>query len=114
MHVLTRWALSAVADRPSLGLHELSESKRASACEVSRYFHRDLGMTFGQYRRRLRLLRFIGLLDAGGTTMMSAAEQSGFGSYSQCHRIFQAELGCSPRQFFVSGVRKKMQQAYDP
>lgn len=114
MHVLTRWALSAVADRPSLGLDELSGSKRTSACEVSRYFHRDLGMTFGQYRRRLRLLRFIALMDGGGTTMMAAAEESGFGSYSQCHRIFQAELGCSPRQFFLSGVRQQMQQAYDP
>jgi AraC-like DNA-binding protein len=113
-HVLTRWALSALSDAPSLGLQRLSENKGTSASEVSRYFHRDLGMTFVQYRTRLRLLRFIGLMDTGGKSLMSAAEESGFGSYSQCHRIFQAELGCSPRQFFFSDLRQQMQQAYDP
>jgi AraC-like DNA-binding protein len=113
-HVLTRWAVSALSDAPSLGLQRLSEKKGTSASEVSRHFHRDLGMTFVQYRTRLRLLRLMSLMDTGGKSLMSAAEESGFGSYSQCHRIFQTELGCAPRQFFHSDLRRQMQQAYDP
>jgi AraC-like DNA-binding protein len=62
----------------------------------------------------LRLLRLIGLMDGGSMTLAAAAESSGFGSYSQCHRIFQAELGCSPRRFFHAGLREQMQRAYDP
>ncbi len=114
MHVLTRRALSAVSQAPSLDLQSLAGRLRTTDSEISRYFHRDVGMTFARYRTRLRLLRVIGLVDGGGVTLRAAAESSGFGSYSQCHRIFQAELGCSPRRFFRTGLREQMQQAYDP
>jgi len=114
MHVLTRRALSAVSRNPDLGLEMLSERMRNASSEISRYFHRDVGMTFVHYRTRLRLLRLIRLMDVGGLTLASAADAAGFGSYSQCHRIFQTELGCSPRSFFHSGRRQQMQQAYDP
>ena len=114
MHVLTRRALSAVGGTPDLDLHSLAGRLRTADSEISRYFHRDVGMTFARYRTRLRLLRLIGLVDKGGMTLRAAATSSGFGSYSQCHRIFQAELGCSPSHFFHAGLREQMQQAYDP
>ncbi len=114
MHVLTRRALSAVSQMPGLGLRSLSRRLRTADSEISRYFHRDVGMTFAHYRTRVRLLHLIRLMDGGGLTLSSAAQASGFGSYSQCHRIFQAELGCSPRSFFQAGLREQMQQAYDP
>jgi AraC-like DNA-binding protein len=114
MHVLTRRALSAVNRAPDLDLRSLSHRLRTVDSEISRYFHRDVGMTFVNYRMRLRLLRLISLMDGGGTTLTLAAHASGFGSYSQCHRVFQAELACSPRDFFQAGLRTQMQQAYDP
>ena len=114
MHVLTRRALSAVNRAPELDLRSLSSRLKTADSEISRYFHRDVGMTFVTYRTRLRLLRLIGLMDRGGFTLSAAAHSSGFGSYSQCHRIFQNELGCSPRDFFHTGLRAQMQQAYDP
>ena len=114
MHVLTRRSLSVVNRAPDLELQALAARLKTAESEISRYFHRDVGMTFARYRARFRLLRLIGLMDAGGGTLRSAAQASGFGSYSQCHRIFQAELGCSPRQFFHEGLREQMQQAYDP
>jgi AraC-like DNA-binding protein len=113
MHVLSRRALLAVSSAPDLDLQSLSARLKTADSEISRYFHRDVGMTFAHYRTRLRLLRLIGLMDLGRTTLSSAAEVSGFGSYSQCHRVFQTELGCSPRRFFA-GLREQMQQAYDP
>jgi AraC-like DNA-binding protein len=114
MHVLTRRALSAVNQMPGLGLASLSGQLRTSGSEVSRYFHRDVGMTFVRFRTRLRLLRLIRLMDGGGMPLGVAARAAGFGSYSQCHRVFQAELGCSPQSFFHAGLRQQMQQAYDP
>jgi AraC-like DNA-binding protein len=113
-HVLTRRALSAVSQDPDLGLETLSNQMRTTASEISRYFHRDLGMTFVRFRTRLRLLRLIRLMDGADMTLGAAADAAGFGSYSQCHRVFQAELGCSPQRFFHSGLRQQMQQAYDP
>jgi AraC-like DNA-binding protein/mannose-6-phosphate isomerase-like protein (cupin superfamily) len=114
MHVLTRKTLSALGEAPRLGLEALSARMRTAASEISRHFHRDVGMTFVRFRTRLRLLRLIRLMDAPDMTVAQAAQAAGFGSYSQCHRIFQAELGCSPRRFFHAGLRQQMQQAYDP
>jgi AraC-like DNA-binding protein/mannose-6-phosphate isomerase-like protein (cupin superfamily) len=110
-HVLTRRTLQLLRSAPELPLTALAATLRAHPTEISRHFHRDMGMTLVRYRTRLRLLHFIALVDSGRAQLMSAATMAGFGSYSQCHRTFQAELGCSARQFF-SGLRDGMQRAY--
>jgi AraC-like DNA-binding protein/quercetin dioxygenase-like cupin family protein len=112
-HVLTRRALELLDAAPELGLEELAGELRANPTEVSRHFHRDLGMTLVRYRTRLRLLRFIHAVDSGERDLMTTAITAGFGSYSQCHRSFQAELGCAPRQYFRSEVREQMQRTYE-
>jgi AraC-like DNA-binding protein len=114
MHVLTRRALQVVLDEPDIGLELLSHKLRAGPSEVSRYFHRDTGMRLVRYRARLRLLRFIRLVEDAAHNLMASASEAGFRSYSQCHRTFQAELGCAPREFFSRGVRERMQEAYCP
>ena len=111
-HVLTRRALKLLELEPELSLNELACTLRANGSEISRHFHRDLGMTLVRYRTRLRLLRLIRLLDFSEHDLTTAAGLAGFGSYSQCHRSFQSELGCSPRQFFSSGLRAQMQLTY--
>jgi AraC-like DNA-binding protein len=112
-HVLTRRALSLMESAPELGLNELAKRLRAHPSEVSRHFHRDVGMRLVRYRMRLRLLDFIRFVDAGRLDLMSAASAAGFGSYSQCHRTFMAELGCAPRTFFSSDLREGMQLTYE-
>ncbi len=112
-HVLTRRALKLLGDEPELGLDEMAKELRTHASEISRHFHRDVGMPFVRYRMRLRLLAFIQLLDAGEHDLLRAASAAGFGSYSQCHRTFQSEVGCGPRKFF-SGIREQMQLTYAP
>lgn len=113
LHVLTKRALQLVAESPELGLAAIARRARANPSEMSRFFHRDMGMTFVRYRTRLRLLRFIALAEQSGDVWTGAAIAAGFGSYSQCHRCFQSELGCSPRAFLKSGVREEMQRVYD-
>jgi len=111
-HVLTRRALQLLELDPELTLNELAQALSANPSEISRHFHRDLGMTLVRYRTRHRLFRLIRLLDTREHDLTAAAGIAGFGSYSQCHRTFQSELGCSPRQFFASGLRAQMQQTY--
>jgi AraC-like DNA-binding protein len=113
-HVLTRRAMERVGRAPELGLDSVAEEIGAHPSEVSRHFHRDVGLTLVRYRTRLRLLHFIRLLDSRESDMCAAASAAGFGSYSQCHRTFQAELGCAPRQFFSGGVREEMLRTYAP
>ncbi|MEP7050215.1 MAG: AraC family transcriptional regulator [Pseudomonadota bacterium] len=111
-HVLTRRTLELVSVNPELTLTDVAQNLRAHPTDVSRYFHRDMGITLVRYRTRLKLLNFIHLVDAQQPELMTAASHAGFGSYSQCHRTFQSELSCSPREFFLAGVRADMQHAY--
>jgi len=111
-HVLTRRALALMAKAPELGLEALATELRAHPSELSRHFRRDMGMTLVRYRTRQRLLRLVRLVDVGQRDLMSVASDAGFGSYSQCHRAFHAELGCAPSSFF-SGERERMQATYD-
>lgn len=111
-HVLTRRTLELLRVAPELALTALGTTLRAHPTDISRHFHRDMGITLVRYRTRLKLLQFIRSVESDATQLMSAAAVAGFGSYSQCHRAFQAELRCSPRQFFCAGVREGMQRAY--
>jgi AraC-like DNA-binding protein/quercetin dioxygenase-like cupin family protein len=112
-HVVTRRILEEVSRNPELSRERLARLLRTSPSEASRRFHRDLGVTIAAYRTRIRLLRFVRLVDSG-YDQSQAAESAGFGSYSQCHRTFRETFGCSPRSFFHTDVRSAIQGAYDP
>ncbi len=112
LHVLTRRAIDELSRAPEQGRASLARTLRANPTDISRYFHRDVGVTLVQFRARLRLLQLIRFVDQGADNLKESASAAGFGSYSQCHRVFRAELGCAPRDFFSAGVRQRMQQAY--
>ena len=112
-HPLTVRALSSLQGRPELKRGELARLIRGNASEVSRNFHRDLGLTLVAYRTRLRLIRFIQLIEAG-QSFLSAAIDAGFGSYSQCHRAFQQAFACAPRVFFGTGLSEEMKARFAP
>jgi AraC-like DNA-binding protein/quercetin dioxygenase-like cupin family protein len=111
---LTRRALSNLTRHPELGRAELARLTSACPSELSRNFHRDLGVTLLEYRTRLRLLRLIQRVDAGATNLVAAALDVGFGSYSQFHRAFRATFDCSPRRFFNTDARQRMEDAFAP
>jgi AraC-like DNA-binding protein len=113
VHVLTRRSIEHVARAPDIRHRDLARLLRTSPEEASRRFRADTGMTIGGYRSRVRLLGFIRLMDRG-LKHNDAAAASGFGSYSQCHRVFRDVVGCSPRTFFASGLRRSMETAYEP
>jgi len=114
MHVLTRRVLALMMDDSRLSRDDLARHVRAAPSAISRYFHHDLGLPLVQYRMRLRLMHYIQLVDGRMANLTTAAKLAGFGSYSQCHRVFQSELGSSPRQFFYPDTREQMQMAYAP
>ena len=110
-HALTSRAIVSLMERPELRRDDVALAARGHPTDVSRYFHKDVGLTLTEYRTRLRLLRFINIADTRGLNLLSAAFDAGFGSYSQCHRAFQETFGCSPRQFFSTEVRGRMETA---
>jgi AraC-like DNA-binding protein len=113
-HPLTVRALSSLLGRPDLKRGELARLIHGNASEVSRHFHRDTGLTLVAYRTRLRLIRFIQLVEGGDRNFLAAALDAGFGSYSQCHRTFQQAFDCTPRAFFGTGVSEEMKGRFNP
>lgn len=98
-HASSRRALAALWGSPNLSANELARRLRIAPAQLSRQFHRDLGLRLVEHRARIRLIRFIRFVDQGAS-LSAAALDADFGSYAQCHRIFQRALGCSPRDYF--------------
>jgi AraC-like DNA-binding protein len=109
VHVRSRRALENLRSEQSLSEGALARRLRTDPSCISRRFHHDLGMTLVEYRARLRLMRFVALVD-DGATLIRAALEAGFGSYAQCHRVFARSLGCSPRDYF-GGLRVALDDA---
>jgi AraC-like DNA-binding protein len=66
---------------------------------LERLFAREVGMTLGQWRQRLRLLHALRGL-AGGEAVSAVAAQVGYASASAFVAMFRRELGVTPRQYF--------------
>jgi len=111
-HVNSRRALVQLRTAPEMSATELAKRLHTAPAQVSREFHRDLGLTLVEFRARLRLMRFVHLVDAGAT-LTAAALDAEFGSYAQCHRAFRRSLGCSPRDYFA-GTRFDVEAATEP
>jgi AraC-like DNA-binding protein len=97
---LTRRAASEVQRRPALSAGEIAYGLRSTPSDVSRRFKVDSGVRLVEFRARVRLMKFIRLVDSG-QSLTRAALSADFGSYAQCHRVFQRVLGCSPRAYFA-------------
>jgi AraC-like DNA-binding protein len=107
-HVLCRKTIDGL--RRDMGQKEEMVARRLNVhpSALSRVFGQELGMKLATYRGRMRVIDFIRRVDEG-QTMIAAALAAGFGSYSQCHRVFRATCGCSPREYFTG--RREMLDA---
>lgn len=103
IHVRSRRALECLRSEHDLSEGALAQRLRTAPSGLSRRFHNDLGMTLVEYRARLRLMRFVELVDHG-EPLSRAALEAEFGSYAQCHRVFRRALGCAPSDYF-DGMR---------
>ena len=112
VHAVTRRTMLSLRRSTELTRDDVARMVGAHPSELSRHFHKDMGLTLTGYRTRLRLLRFIQAVDDGADNWLAAALDAGFGSYSQCHRSFQQVLGCMPRAFFGTATRVEMQDAF--
>jgi AraC-like DNA-binding protein len=98
-HVHSRKALEAFGRAPDASEATLARRLGVHPSGISRHFHGDFGVRLVEYRARLRLIRFVELVDAGASYSRAALDAD-FGSYAQCHRVFRRLLGCPPGDYF--------------
>ena len=89
-------------------LAQWAEMAGASERTLGRLFVRHLGMSFGGWRRRLRLLEAIDRLGNGGA-VTEVAFELGYGSPSAFIAMFRDNLGESPARFFSDRVASARQ-----
>jgi AraC-like DNA-binding protein len=88
---------------PGMGGSEIARTLNISQSRLGRMFKAVKGMSLVDYRNRLRVERFVALLDSGETNLLEAALEAGFGSYSHFHRVFRAQLHATPREYLRPG-----------
>jgi AraC-like DNA-binding protein len=81
-------------------LAQWSTATGASERTLGRLFIRHLGMSFGAWRRRLRLLEAIDRL-GNGATVTEVSYELGYASPSSFIAMFRENLGVSPARFFM-------------
>ena len=93
----------ALLEDPSatLGLEEWAPQVGASPRTLARLFQQELGMSFGQWRQRVRLAHAAALVSEG-EPLASVAAKLGYESASAFSAMFKRALGRSPREFFGS------------
>jgi transcriptional regulator GlxA family with amidase domain len=99
--------VAMLAKDPALGGKEIAGRLDISLSRLARVFKSEMGMSLVEYRNRLRLDRFMVLVDRGRTNLLEAALTAGFGSYAQFHRVFLALHGVSPREYLGSRSQRR-------
>jgi AraC-like DNA-binding protein len=110
LNAIGRRAGGLLRERPALACGEVADTLGVHRSELTRAFQRAHGMSVVEYRTRLRLMRFVGLVDEG-RTFTQAALDADFGSYAQCFRVFQRVMGCAPSEYF-GGARQSIEGAF--
>ena len=91
--------VAMLAKDPAMGGKQIAGKLDISLSRLARVFKAEMGMSLVEYRNRLRLDRFMVLLDRGRTNLLEAALAAGFGSYAQFHRVFRSVRQMTPRKF---------------
>ena len=86
---------------PTLDGGCLAKRFAVSASKLTHAFKDQMGISLVEYRNRLRLERFLCLVERGGGNLLQAALDAGFGSYAQFHRVFRAMLGATPKEYLT-------------
>lgn len=96
---LCRALMEAPGDSRTLG--DWARAAGASERTLARLFEQELGMSFGQWRRQVRLAHGASLI-ARGVPLWQVAEQLGYASQSAFTAMFRKTFGATPSSYFVA------------
>lgn len=94
-------AVELIRREPTLDREALAHKLGTTTGRLGKLFKAEMGFSVTDFRNRLRLETFLGLVERGGNNLLEAALSAGFGSYAQFHRVFRALLGTTPREYLT-------------
>ncbi|ADB38221.1 helix-turn-helix transcriptional regulator [Spirosoma linguale] len=81
----------------TISLTEIAHIARVHPVTMSRYFLRYFGTSLGEYRRRVKIERAIGLLTTTNRPLAEIAYRCGFSDQSHFIRAFKEQTGLLPK-----------------
>jgi len=99
VHPAVERSLRWLANDPSLGRGDLARRAGIGPEALSRKFFESVGTSIPEFKNRLRLGRFLRVLEGGETNLLRAAIEAGFGSYPQFHHVVREQTGVVPSVF---------------
>lgn len=90
----------------SMSVKELAERVSLSPCHFCKVFKKQTGVTFTEYRLKLRIERAQELLRNPHLRISEIAFEAGFESIPYFNRAFRRQTGCSPSQYRARHGRK--------
>ncbi len=84
---------------PSVTLEQVCKAVAMSARSLRRNFHKAMGISWEDYRLRLRMYAAVGELDHTRKPIGEIAEYVGYGSQQAFSRAFRAFTGISPQAY---------------
>jgi AraC-like DNA-binding protein len=93
-------AISFIHENPLISLNQLCDNLNIEQTKLSRLFKKSIGQKLSHYRQQKALENFlITWQKEPNLNLLTAALESGFGSYAQFHRVFKNNFGCGPAEF---------------
>jgi AraC-like DNA-binding protein len=87
VHRLVMATVAMLAQDPGAGVSQIAQQLAVSSRSLTRLFQTTLGVSFGEYRNRIRLDHVALLIAKGHTSLPEAAVTAGFASYAQFQQI---------------------------
>ena len=107
---LSELGIALLLATPELKRDAMCRELNVSASYLARQFQRQAGATFAHFRSRARVVSFLAAVTHNGASLLQAALESGFGSYSQAHRVFSSLTGYCPSCYLESGGRTRLSE----
>ncbi|MEM6633224.1 MAG: AraC family transcriptional regulator [Bacteroidota bacterium] len=82
-----------------ISLSDIAQTLQVHAVTISKNFRKYFGCTLGEYRRKLKIERSIGLIKTSREPLTQIALQSGFADQSHFIRNFKSYTGFLPKEF---------------
>ena len=84
--------------KEQISLEEIASHFYLSREYFSRFFRKNLGVTFSRYVNQVRLMHIYQEICNTQSGIMELAEKHGFTNYKMFHKMFREIYGCTPRE----------------
>ena len=102
LHPAVDRAARLIREDPARPIAEIASEAGLSAGRLGRVFRAETGRWLVEFRTEAKLDRALEALESGGArTLLAAALDGGFGSYSQFYRAFERRFGRPPRTYLA-------------